>query len=108
MYSRTRIRTAAIALGVLFGLATGIGGYTFIYARGGSYLTNNPKACANRHIMKGYKSEELFEKNGRFKAELAEIASSSGHRMSANSHGNGGSLMRDTRMPDCRKYAIDT
>jgi hypothetical protein len=25
---RTRIRTAAIAVGVLFGLATGIGGYT--------------------------------------------------------------------------------
>jgi len=107
MYSRTRIRTAAIALGVLFGLATGIGGYTFIYARGGSYLTNNPKACANRHIMKGYKSEELFEKNGRFKAELAEIAPRGEHRMSANPHGNGGLLLRDLRMPDFRKYAIE-
>ena len=47
MNKRAGIRTAAIALGVLFGLATGIGGYTFVYARGGSYLTNNPKACAN-------------------------------------------------------------
>ena len=37
MKPRSRVRTAAIAIGTLFGLATGIGGYTFIYARGGSY-----------------------------------------------------------------------
>ena len=52
MNKRTRVRTAAIVIGVLFGLATGIGGYTFIYARGGSYLTNNPNqkpAPALRH-----------------------------------------------------------
>jgi len=47
MSKSTRIRTAAIAVGVLFGLSTGIGGYTFVHAGGGSYLTNNPKACAN-------------------------------------------------------------
>src|SRR6185436_15639047 len=51
MDKRTRIRIAAVGLGVLFGLATGIGGYTFVYARGGSYLTNDPKACANCHVM---------------------------------------------------------
>jgi cytochrome c nitrite reductase small subunit len=28
-----------------------VGGFTFIYAKGGSYLTNNPAACANCHIM---------------------------------------------------------
>ena len=39
------------AIGVAIGLAVGIGGYTFIYAKGGSYLTNNPAACANCHIM---------------------------------------------------------
>lgn len=33
------------------GLPVGIGGYTFIYARGASYLTNNPQACANCHVM---------------------------------------------------------
>jgi hypothetical protein len=46
MNTRNRIRTAAIAIGGLFGLAAGVGGYTFIYARGASYLTNDPKACA--------------------------------------------------------------
>lgn len=38
---------AAIAIGVM----AGIGGYTFVYARGGSYMTNDPAACANCHVM---------------------------------------------------------
>ena len=40
-----------IALGVAVGLAIGIGGYTFVYAKGASYLTNDPAACANCHVM---------------------------------------------------------
>lgn len=44
-------RTLLIVLGLLVGIASGIGSYTFIYARGGSYLTNDPAACANCHIM---------------------------------------------------------
>jgi cytochrome c nitrite reductase small subunit len=40
-----------IVLGVAIGAAAGIGGYTFIYAKGYSYLTNNPAACANCHVM---------------------------------------------------------
>lgn len=54
MNKPTRIRIAAITLGVLFGLATGVVGYTFVYARGGSYLTNDPNACANCHIMQDH------------------------------------------------------
>ena len=37
--------------GVAIGLAAGIGSYTFVYARGASYLTNDPQACANCHVM---------------------------------------------------------
>lgn len=40
-----------VLLGIAIGLAVGIGGYTFIYAKGYSYLTNDPAACANCHIM---------------------------------------------------------
>ena len=36
---------------VILGVAVGLGAYTFIYAKGFSYLTNNPSACANCHIM---------------------------------------------------------
>lgn len=41
----------AIAAAVLIGAAAGLGGFTFVYARGESYLTNNPAACANCHVM---------------------------------------------------------
>jgi cytochrome c nitrite reductase small subunit len=43
---------AGIVLAVALGLAAGVGGYTFIYARGVAYLTNDPAACANCHIMR--------------------------------------------------------
>ena len=43
---------AGVVLAVALGLAAGVGGYTFIYARGASYLTNDPAACANCHIMR--------------------------------------------------------
>jgi len=33
------------------GLAIGVSGFTFVYAKGASYLTDNPQACANCHVM---------------------------------------------------------
>jgi cytochrome c nitrite reductase small subunit len=42
---------AGIMLAIVMGLVLGIGGYTFLYAKGASYLTNDPAACANCHIM---------------------------------------------------------
>jgi cytochrome c nitrite reductase small subunit len=42
---------AGIVVGVAIGTASGLGGYTFLYARGASYLTDDPAACANCHIM---------------------------------------------------------
>ncbi len=38
-------------LGGLIGLALGVGAYTFVYAKGYSYLSNDPRACANCHVM---------------------------------------------------------
>jgi cytochrome c nitrite reductase small subunit len=40
-----------VILGVMMGLAVGLGLYTFVYAKGYSYLTNDPASCANCHIM---------------------------------------------------------
>jgi len=40
-----------IGVAMLIGVMIGIGGFTFVYARGFSYLTNDPEACANCHIM---------------------------------------------------------
>lgn len=39
---------------LIFGMAAGIGGYTFLYAKGISYMTDKPEVCANCHIMKNH------------------------------------------------------
>ena len=56
--------------------------------------------------LRGYKPEELFDKKGRLKPELRELAPKGNRRMGANPHTNGGLLMRELRMPDFRKYAL--
>lgn len=42
---------ALIASALLLGAVLGLGGYTFAYAKGWSYLTNDAAACANCHVM---------------------------------------------------------
>src|SRR5262245_53335779 len=42
---------ASVVAVVALGLAAGLGGYTFWYARGSSYLSNDPATCANCHVM---------------------------------------------------------
>lgn len=39
-------------LSILVGTAAGAGAYTFFYAKGLSYLSSDPKACVNCHIMR--------------------------------------------------------
>jgi cytochrome c nitrite reductase small subunit len=46
-----RVVISAVVLAVLVGTAVGAGGYTFVYAKGASYLTDDPAACANCHVM---------------------------------------------------------
>src|SRR5450755_2236559 len=57
--------------------------------------------------MRSYRPEELFDKNGKFIAELAELAPKGNRRMGANPHANGGLLLRDLVMPDFRKFAVE-
>ncbi|HYK04418.1 MAG TPA: cytochrome c nitrite reductase small subunit [Thermoanaerobaculia bacterium] len=52
--SIVRLRVAIVVIAVLVGIAAGVGSYTFIYAKGYSYLTNDPAACANCHVMNEY------------------------------------------------------
>ena len=40
-----------LVLAVLLGILAGVGGYTFVYAEGLSYMSSDPKVCANCHIM---------------------------------------------------------
>lgn len=54
-----RTTTAVIVLGIVIGLAVGLGTHTFLYAKGWAYLTNNPQACAECHIMEDHYSAWL-------------------------------------------------
>jgi cytochrome c nitrite reductase small subunit len=49
---RVTLGVVAVLIAVTVGVAAGIGAYTFVYARGASYLTNDPNACANCHVMR--------------------------------------------------------
>lgn len=40
-----------LALALLVGALVGIGAYTLVYAEGLSYMSSDPKVCANCHIM---------------------------------------------------------
>lgn len=50
--TRSRGSAAPVMLAVLAGLLVGVGIYTFGYARGYSYMTDRPAACANCHVMR--------------------------------------------------------
>ncbi|HYG68320.1 MAG TPA: cytochrome c nitrite reductase small subunit [Anaeromyxobacteraceae bacterium] len=40
-----------LAIAATVGLAAGVGGYAFVYAKGSSYLGDDPATCANCHVM---------------------------------------------------------
>jgi cytochrome c nitrite reductase small subunit len=46
-----RPSTVALALVCALGIPAGIGAFTFVYAKGASYLSSDPRACVNCHVM---------------------------------------------------------
>lgn len=44
----------SISLAFMLGILGGVGLFTFGYGQGSSYLSNDPKACANCHVMQGH------------------------------------------------------
>lgn len=57
--------------------------------------------------LKSYHPEELFDEKGTLIPELQELAPVGNRRMGSNPHANGGLLLKDLRLPDFRKYALD-
>ena len=60
-----------------------------------------------REWLLSYRPEELFDENGRLIPELEELCPKGDRRMGTNPHANGGILLRDLRLPDFRKYAVE-
>jgi xylulose-5-phosphate/fructose-6-phosphate phosphoketolase len=56
--------------------------------------------------LKSYQPEELFDPDGKFIPELAELAPQGERRMGANPHANGGIFLKELKMPDFRDYAV--
>ena len=47
-----KIPLILIFAAILIGLTIGFGSYTFIYAKGYAYFSDDPKACMNCHLMR--------------------------------------------------------
>lgn len=57
--------------------------------------------------MRSYDPDDLFDANGRLKAELRALAPSGKRRMGANPHANGGLLRKELAGPDIRSYEVE-
>jgi len=57
--------------------------------------------------LRSYGPDELFDAEGRFIPELAELAPRGTRRMGANPHANGGLLLKELKLPDYRDYAVN-
>ncbi|KAE8559490.1 phosphoketolase family protein [Paenibacillus polymyxa] len=68
---------------------------------------NMQHAPALLEWLNSYKPEELFDENGRLKAEIAEILPTGDKRMGMNPVANAGNLIKDLKLPDFRNYALD-
>jgi xylulose-5-phosphate/fructose-6-phosphate phosphoketolase len=56
------------------------------------------------HWLRSYRAEELFDDRGALRLELAALAPDGERRMGANPNANGGTLLRDLRLPDFSDY----
>ena len=56
--------------------------------------------------MRSYKPEELFDRKGALRDDLAEIAPKGRLRMGMNAHANGGLLLQPLIVPNFREFAV--
>lgn len=56
--------------------------------------------------LRGYRPEELFDKEGHLDKDIYEIIPTGRHRMGANPNANGGLLRRIIKLPDVRDLAV--
>ncbi len=57
--------------------------------------------------LRSYNPEELFDKNGTLIKKLKDLAPDIDKTMSGNIHANGGKILKELRLPDFRKYAVE-
>ena len=73
-----------------------------------AHLREKPEALsALEQWLRSYRPEELFDEQGRPVDAIAGLAPRGGRRMGTNPHANGGLLLKDLRLPDFRRYAVE-
>jgi xylulose-5-phosphate/fructose-6-phosphate phosphoketolase len=73
-----------------------------------THLHEKPEALdALEQWMRSYRPEELFDRDGRPVASIAELAPQGARRMGSNPHANGGLLLKSLRLPSFRDYAVE-
>lgn len=58
--------------------------------------------------LKSYHPEELFDNDGKLRKQFASILPEENKRIFANPNANGGLLLKELKLPDFRKYGIET
>ena len=69
--------------------------------------TNPAHLALLEEWMLSYRPHELFDEQGRLRAELAALAPTGRRRMGANPHANGGRLLVTLDLGDPETYAVD-
>lgn len=57
--------------------------------------------------LRSYRPQDLFDGDGRLRAEIAALAPAGNLRMSATPYANGGRLLQDLRLPSYAEFAVD-
>ena len=57
--------------------------------------------------LRSYRPDELFDDDGALVPQIADLAPTGTLRMSANPRTNGGTVLRDLRLPDLREHAVE-
>jgi xylulose-5-phosphate/fructose-6-phosphate phosphoketolase len=68
--------------------------------------TNDDHRQALEEWLRSYGPDELFDNTGRPTPELLALPPAGARRMSANPVANGGTLVRDLRLPDWQDYGV--
>lgn len=55
-----------LAISLMIGATAGVGAFTFGYAKGAAYMTNDPAACANCHVMREHYDAWFKSSHGKF------------------------------------------
>ncbi len=70
-------------------------------------VRSNPGHLAQLEAwLRSYRPEELFDEEGRPRAQVLDCIPAGERRLGANPHANGGLLLRDLPMPELERFAV--